>query len=93
MNIITPKELRKDAEGRERFMPSDIALDHLEDYAVYGCHYQELHGLPVGTTITRLKKGWTVQFQNHASTSKHLHRAALSTLEKFNKSTDQKAGE
>lgn len=83
--VITPRDLRKDAEGREKYMPSDIALDNLEMYSTEGLKYQELLTLPEGTKITRHKSGWTIELENCASTSKDLYRAVLALDKKFGK--------
>lgn len=57
-NTITPKQLIADAKGKERFMPSDIAFDTLEDFATKGCRFEQVERLREGCTLTKTKNGW-----------------------------------
>lgn len=80
-NIITPRQLRRDAEGAEKFLPSDIALDELEAHTILGLQHKMVLSLPEGAVITKRKATWLVTWKDLKVKSKSLSLACEKLLD------------
>lgn len=61
-NIITIKQLVRDAEGAEKFMPSDVAIEELARLATLGLHFERIDRCAPGTVFCKTYEGrWRIR--------------------------------